>query len=397
MLRLVSQLSSKHRLVQRLNEKMMSAELSAIEDIVNDSRSIGSVDEGETKLQSRTLQKARRMMGIGRKSKIDTDKFQRYNTAPVSSVEEPDIGDFSFPPATGMESRKSASTHADSMLNQYESMRGRRGIVQDLTHSELRRVQELREKKKMLDRKIKWLKENQLIDPGKKMEKEFERNRRDEYKKNSDEIVKGNDSALFPAHFSNEFDSVMAKKIKQVEFTMERDTAISRMRTELRKEKQERSEAMKMTSPNIGTSITDPLKRHLNRRNIRVSLLLQQYLEEILSCNSAQIIVDHLKGAAISIDRIESPTTRGRHDVYVRVSSDHDRKWVQERLDVVAPKLRSQLAVRVNYGYTPELKFHVIDDLDKFNKKRLLRMAEEVREDIDRNLNSSFSKEMNWK
>ena len=396
MLRNVPQLLSKYRLVQKLNEKMMRAELDAIDDVVRDSRSVKDVDEGESILRSRTVTKARRMMGISRKSKVDAEKVRNYK----GTVDGTDFGvstgsEFGFSSITPVEARKSLSQSADSKLAQFESLKHSPGY-QDLTHSELRRVQELKEKKKMLDRKIRWLKENQLVDPAKKIEKEFERNRRDEYKKNSDEIVKGNEP-LFPPNFSKEFDRVIAKKIQQVEFSMERDTAISRMRTELRKEKLERSSVMKGSTPNIGNTITDPMKRHLKRRNVRVSLLLQQYLEELLSCNTAQIVVDHLKGAAVSIDRIESPTTRGRHDVYVRVSSDHDRNWVQQRLDVVAPKLRSQLALRVNYGYTPELKFHVIDDLDKFNKKRLMTIAEEARQEVDRTLNKYFMKEMNWK
>ena len=397
MLRTVSQLlSSKFRIVQKLNEKMMRAELDAIEEIVRDSQNVKNVDEGESILRSRTVQKARRMMGISRKSKVDTEKIRNAFSGSDKPFEMlADSTEFSFPSVSPMEARKSLSQSADSKLSQFESLKHSPGY-QDLTHSELRRVQELKEKKKMLDRKIRWLKENQLVDPAKKIEKEFERNRRDEYKKNSDEIVKGNEP-LFPPHFSKEFDPVMAKKIQQVEFSMERDTAISRMRTELRKEKLERSAVMKGSTPNIGNAITDPMKRHLKRRNVRVSLLLQQYLEELLSCNTAQIVVDHLKGAAVSIDRIDSPTTRGRHDVYVRVSSDHDRKWVQEQLNIVAPKLRSQLALRVNYGYTPELKFHVIDDLDKFNKKRLMSIADETRREIDRALNNHFMKEMNWK
>jgi hypothetical protein len=378
MLRHVPFRVSKFRLVQKLNEKMMSAELAAIDQVVAG----GSAEDGESVLRSTTISKARRMMGISRKSKVDVEKIRKFTPQVSEPVVESSSG---FHPSI-----------TANKLEQYQSMRHSPGY-QDLTHNELRRVQELREKKKMLERKIKWLKDNQLMDPGKKLGKEFERTRREEYKKNSDEIVKGNEP-LFPPHFSNEFDPVMSKRIKQVEFSMERDTAISRMRTELRKEKLERSAVMKKSEPSVGSTIMDPLKRHLKRRNVRVSLLLQQYLEEILSCNTAQIIVDHLKGAAISIDRIDSPTTRGRHDVFVRVSSDHDRKWVQERLDVVAPKLRSQLAVRVNYGYTPELKFHVVHDLDRFSKRRLMELAEQARVNIiDKKLNHSFIKEMNWK
>jgi ribosome-binding factor A len=393
-------LSSRYRLYQQLDKQLLNQELEAIDEVVRDSVSSArnpylplerkeelDVMKNESIVREKTLNKARRMMGIGRKSNVDPSKVQRY-----TSVGEK----FTWEDETEYKSQD-PDLNVRHALEKYESLKGtKKAGYSDLTHSELRRVEELRERKKMLERKIKWLKNNQIIDPVRFVGKEFKKKARDEYKAKSDSIALGDEVISLP-HFGRDFDPVMASKIKKVEFTMARDTAIARMRSEIRKEKLERSAIMKTTTPSIGETVTDPLKRHLKRRNVRVSLLLQQYLEEILSCNTAQIVIDHLKGAAISIDRIESPTTRGRHDVYVRVSSDHDKEWLQSRLDVLAPKLRSQLAVRVNYGYTPELKFHIVDDVDKFNKNRLMKLADEVRIQVDKQLNDHFIKEMNWK
>ena len=266
---------------------------------------------------------------------------------------------------------------------------------QDLTHGEARRVQELYEKRKMLGRKIQWLKNNQIFDPVRKVTREMKIKEKEEFQKASDDMASG--AVMYPPPYSNEADPVMDKRVKKLEQSMERDTAISRMRTELRKEKLANSAVMKMNSPSIGAVVTDPLKRHLERRRVRVALLLHQYLEEFLTCNSAQIMLDHLGGASVSIDRVTAPSTRGRHEVYVRLSSNHDKAWVQKQLDVLTPKLRSQLAVRVNYGYTPELKFHVVDDVSKFSKSRLMKLADEAKRDLDLNMNQRFQKEMNWK
>jgi len=391
----VSRIGASRRLVyQKLNEKLLSNEISAIDEIVSQSLSsarsprVEDVAYNESLVKERTLAKARRMMGISRKSDVNSEKIRQGIHVPTyaSAETQDDLSSYS---------KRLSKTAKD--MGKYMSLGN--SAYSDLTHSELRHVQELNEKKKMLDRKIKWLKNNQIIDPAKFVTKEMKKQARDEYKARSDEAVLGvyDGGPMFPAQFGKDFDPVMAGKIKKVEFAMARDTAISRMRSEIRQEKLERSAIMKTSSPSIGGVVTDPLKRHLKRRNVRVSLLLQQYLEEILSCNSAQIVIDHLKGAALSIDRIESPTTRGRHDVFVRVTSDHDKKWLQEKLDVLAPKLRSQLAVRVNYGYTPELKFHIVDDVDKFNKNRLMRLADEARVQVDKQLNNHFMKEMNWK
>ena len=73
---------------------------------------------------------------------------------------------------------------------------------------------------------------------------------------------------------------------------------------------------------------------------------------------------------------------------------DTIRALLEKNISVVAVTRRKVDIVDREHA---KLNTLVIDDLDKFNKKRLLRMAEEVREGIDRNLNSSFSKEMNWK
>ncbi|CAK0800070.1 unnamed protein product, partial [Prorocentrum cordatum] len=39
------------------------------------------------------------------------------------------------------------------------------------------------------------------------------------------------------------------------------------------------------------------------------------------------------------------------------LTSSHDPAWVQRQLEVLAPKLRSQLATKVNMGQTPNIKF----------------------------------------
>jgi ribosome-binding factor A len=368
---------SRYKQTQKLNEQLLRSELDAIDEVVRDSRvSAISEDAAHTLIKQKTTEKARRMMGIGRDGTVNHDKVRRYSPSVSSMPSSPEDGAELFPSV-------SSEPHVVDRLQQFESMKGRPRF-QDLTHPEARRVQELFERKKMLARKVQWLKNNQIVDPVKTVNKEMRQKEKESRNDNKT-----------PQVYSK--DPVVENKIRKLEFSMERDTAISRMRTEMRKQKLENSAVMKKSSPSIGSVITDPLKRHLTRRKVRVALLMQQYIEELLSCNSAQIIVDHLGGAAISVDRVVAPSTRGVHDVYVRISSDHDRKWVQKQLDILTPKLRSQLAVRVNYGYTPELKFHILDDVDKFNKSRLMKLADEAKREVDTKLHHHFMKEMNWK
>ena len=381
-------LSSRYRLHQKLNKQLMRSELEAIEEVVNDSkiRDI-SEKEGSDLVSRKTYEKARRMIGITRNREVNPDKVRKYSIG-VSETTTTGIG-----PSSTEFNDYSAVVKPDR-LSSFQSLK-KSPEYNDLTHAEARRVQELFEKKRMLNRKIQWLKNNHLLDPERVVDKEMKRKEKNEFFESSDQMSTG--SVMYPPPFSNEVDPVMDKRVKQLEFKMERDTKISRLRTETRKEKLGNSKVMKMASPTIGNMLTDPLKRHLQRRRVRVSLLLHQYLEEFLSCNTAQVLIDHLGGASISVERVMAPSTRGVHDVFVRVTSNHEKDWVQKQLEILAPKLRSQLAVRVNYGYTPELKFHVIDDISKFNKNRLMKMVDEVKLEVDRSLSQRFIKEMNWK
>ena len=366
---------SRYRQTQKLNEQLLRSELEAIDEVVRDARVAPiSEESAQTLIQQKTTEKARRMMGIGRNGTVNHDKVRRYSpSVPAASYAEE-----LFPSV-------SSEPKPVDRLSQFESMKGKPRF-QYLTHPEARRVQELFERKKMLARKIQWLKNNQIVDPVRQVSKEMRQREKEERASN-----------FLPQKFSSDKDPQMENKMRKLEFSMERDTAISRIRADMRKQKLETAAVMKSSTPSIGPVITDPLKRHLARRRVRVALLMQQYLEELLTCNSAQIIVDHLRGAAISVDRVIAPSTRGVHDVFVRVSSDHDRKWIQKQLDVLTPKLRSQLALRVNYGYTPELKFHVLDDVDKFSKSRLMKLADEAKREVDSKLHQHFMKEMNWK
>lgn len=382
-------LASRYRVHQRMNEQLLRSELEAIEEVIGDSRVRAIQEDAGTRLvQEKAVEKARRMMGISRDRRVNPDKVRQYSNGAMDSASTQTEWD------TTLSDKPTSSGWKVDRLSQYESRRGY-PAYQDLTHVEARRVQELFEKRKMLNRKIQWLKNNQIVDPVRQVDKEMRIKEREEYFKSSDAMASG--TIMYPPPFSNEVDPVMDKRVSQLEIKMERDTKISRLRTELRKQKLENSHVMKTASPAVGHIQTDPLKRHLQRRRVRVALLLQQYLEEFLSCNSAQIILDHLGGAAVSIERVTAPSTRGVHDVYVRVTSDHDKNWVQKQLDILTPKLRSQLAVRVNYGYTPELKFHVIDDVSKFNKGRLMKLASDAKRDVDMSIHQHFMKEMNWK
>merc|ERR1712190_536080 len=131
----------------------------------------------------------------------------------------------------------------------------------------------------------------------------------------------------------------------------------SHFRTRIRQEKLENARIVKASVPEVGGLVTDPIKRHVQRRLLRQRPKIHYGLEQILTDNSAQILFEFLKGVAISIVRVRAKRPRQTQEIYYNLTSDHDPAWVQRQLDILAPKLRSQLALKVNMGQTPNIRF----------------------------------------
>ncbi|KAF4658163.1 hypothetical protein FOL47_008139 [Perkinsus chesapeaki] len=107
----------------------------------------------------------------------------------------------------------------------YESRR-HEPRYQDLVHEDARRLQELCHRKRMMDRKLKWLKENNLPDPA-KVAKYMTRVQRSQEREPGGE--------MYPPPFQTE--SPNARKETKMLSQAERDTLESRLRMKIREEK----------------------------------------------------------------------------------------------------------------------------------------------------------------
>ena len=169
---------SKYRVTQKLNNQLLRSELEAIEEVVNDSRVTRiSEDDGDSLVRRRTTEKARRMIGVTRNRTVNSDKVRRFSDPVVSS---------SSPELSAEDSHYSnvfpINTQVPDRLAQFESLKGV-PRYQDLTHAEARRVQELFERRKMLARRMQWLKNNQLVDPVAKVTKEMKLDQKRQHRK----------------------------------------------------------------------------------------------------------------------------------------------------------------------------------------------------------------------
>lgn len=225
-------------------------------------------------------------------------------------------------------------------------------------------------RKRMLDRKFLYMKTMHLPNPQKDAKMEM-RKREDAEKK------EGND--MYPLQFLERDDS--ERKFASLQSESQQMELESRFRSRIREQKLENASIVKANVPNVGDFITDPIKRHVERRLLRQRVKIHGGLEEVLTANSSQILFEFLQGAVVSIVRVRAKRPRQTQEIVYNLTSDHDPEWVQKQLDVLAPKLRSQLAVNVNMGQTPNIKFVPQTPHQTRRRSDLFKMARQIQDE----------------
>ncbi|CAE7811199.1 unnamed protein product [Symbiodinium sp. CCMP2592] len=247
---------------------------------------------------------------------------------------------------------------------------------QDLTHAEAQRLQEMYMRKKMLDRKIRWLKLMELPNP----EREAKRTLRLQQLKEAEEKRVPGGGDMYPVPFQDLHPG--HSKLQRMEEGARLMELESRFRARIRQQKLQNAAIVKAQKPQVGELITDPIQRHVKRRLVRQREKIHEGVEATLHVNSAQIMHEHLKGAAVSIVRIRAKRPRSTQEIQYNLTSDHDPEWVQRQLNILAPKLRSQLAVNVNMGQTPNIKFVPYAKSQEVRRKYLWRFAKAIQNQI---------------
>ncbi|GAW83778.1 hypothetical protein, conserved [Plasmodium gonderi] len=279
----------------------------------------------------------------------------------------------------------------ENSIFDYESMKGKKGTYQDLTHDEYAYMNNLYIKKCDVDRKIRWFKMSNILNPIKEAKSIVKAQRLsadEEEKKNTNDgmcdvegdqnfhIRKKKQMEGFPLeedikpYYENEGD--FSYKINKICEQNQYDEIVSRIRMKIRKEKMGNSKIMKEKIPNVARHILDPIKYHVNRRRIRVEKLLHTHLEQLLNCNNSYFKFYLLNGLSISIHHLEMKSTRSLCKiVYTLLNKNINHEMIKEKLDKVAFVLRKLLARKLQLGYTPPLKFVPLQDQQEKNIKNL--------------------------
>ncbi|CAD7928424.1 unnamed protein product [Amoebophrya sp. A25] len=428
-LRHFSSATSKRNFYQRLDEKHLAEQLAAISRTASD---YAREEEGDQ--PSRAGSSTRSSASTSSSSKGLDDLGVPANLHRMPDALEAHSRDFDV---------REKLRACDSIP--FESMR-QEGLprYQDLTHAERVMVQADYKRKKMLDRKVMWLKMNQVLDPKRAARREM-RLQMEEEKARKTLIMSGDSSqpmrnrdgvsidmtpeqlaaereALaeqqeaeaaeklrrkeadpegYPLSLLSEHHERMeAKNAARVEMEMRRDELESRKRMRVRALKLKNAQILKQKTPPLGQAATDPILRHIEKRKTRLNQLLTGHLEAFLTNNSSQILHSFLEGAQVTVLRVTARNPKGVHEVHYQLSQVPEQRsiqWVRERLDTLAPKLRSQIAVKLQLGYTPELRFvHHAFGIPQSNRGRLFRIAKSLREARAAGSLDSWTRTMNW-
>ncbi|SBT81085.1 conserved Plasmodium protein, unknown function [Plasmodium malariae] len=266
-----------------------------------------------------------------------------------------------------------ANKSIDKSIFDYESLKGK-STYQDLTHEEYDYMNNLYLKKCDIDRKIRWFKMSNILNPVKEAKsiiKSLKLSKNDEKIKEAEEeqnefLVKED----IKPHYENEGN--FAHKIERICEQNQYDEIVSRIRMKIRKEKLENSKIIKEKVPNVARHILDPIKYHVNRRKVRTEKLLHTHLEQLLNCNNSYFRSYLLNGLSISIHHLEMKSNRSICKiVYSLLNKNVTHKSIQDKLEKVAFILRKLLARKLQLGYTPPLKFIPLKDQQEKNIKNL--------------------------
>lgn len=203
----------------------------------------------------------------------------------------------------------------------------------------------------MHQRKLLWLKQQELPNPEKEAKMLF---RRQERQKEEEKAAAGGGD-LYPPAFLDVHPG--NRKLVKMEEGARIDELESRFRARIRQQKLDNARILKDNVPRVGNLVLDPIKKHVRKRLLRQRALITKGLEEFLTKNTAQILYEHLGGVQVSISRIWGERPKSTQNIYYHLLSDHDPEWVRRQLNIATPKIRSQFALKVNMGMTPNFRF----------------------------------------
>ncbi|GIX64889.1 U3 small nucleolar ribonucleoprotein IMP3 [Babesia caballi] len=241
-------------------------------------------------------------------------------------------------------------------LGNFESLSSKRGGLQDLTHQERQELQRFEARARLADPAGIANKNRAKADPRRDAKQIVNQMERGDL---LGDLV-GDDPRGAAMVGENRFDEI-----------------VSRIRAQMRLEKQESSKVNKARVPNFNGVIVDPIAKHVRRRRLRINAMIKDQLEQIITANDPSLILGELKGASISLKRVEM--TSGKATIrcyYTLLGAEGNEEYVQGMLQRAQKRVRFCLARKLELGYTPPVVFIRANDADLAHVKMASRAPE---------------------
>ncbi|GBE62530.1 hypothetical protein, conserved [Babesia ovata] len=235
----------------------------------------------------------------------------------------------------------------------FESMRAGRKELQDLTHQERQALQRFEAQSRLADPANLLNKGRAKADPRRDAKHVLR------YMQNTTDTNDGVDA--------EDSDPRADTMVGENRF----DEIVSRIRAQMRAEKQDNTKINKAKVPNFNGVIVDPIAKHVRRRRLRINAMIKDQLEQIITANDPSFIFGEHSGASISLKRVEM--TSGKATIkcyYTVIGGDQDEQRIHDMLEKAQKKVRFCLARKLELGYTPPVLFIRANDAELAHVKK---------------------------
>eukprot|EP00371_Babesia_bovis_P000740 XP_001609387.1 hypothetical protein [Babesia bovis T2Bo] len=225
-------------------------------------------------------------------------------------------------------------------LNTFASLTRRKSDFQDLTHHERQELQRLEAHARLSDPRSILNKNRGKVDP----------------RREAKSMLGQLDKLDGPPNYMDEDvdDHIGAAMMEENRF----DEVVSRIRAQIRSEKQENSKINKATIPTFNGVIVDPIAKHVQRRRLRINAMIQDHLEQIITANDPSLLLGDVKGASISLKKVEMASGKSTIRCYYTIlGGDGKEAYIHQMLQQAQKKIRYFLARKLELGYTPPVLF----------------------------------------
>lgn len=161
-------------------------------------------------------------------------------------------------------------------------------------------------------------------------------------------------------------------------------------------EKRKRADAFQTVlrmSESVGG--VDPVRARDIRRMERENSLFQSFLTETIAKLSSTAKYNALRGVLLTVDKIESNSSRGHRKIYIKVLKNSSGVDIPSILQGMTPEFRRTIATGLNLSLTPSISLHILQGEPGISTERMRSLGALSLEKVRRDLRMLYQFEFN--